>query len=917
METPSNPMPDREPTPGSPARPPTDTTPPADGSDRERNLIEEALRQGTPRAVAAIIADSLPPEGTFPGYDLLREIHRGGQGVVYQAIQTSTRRKVAVKVLHGGPFSGSSGKSRFEREVQVLGQLNHPNIVRIHDSGVTADGSCFYVMDYIAGRTLDEVISSGKLSVEQTLRLFAKICDAVNAAHLKGIIHRDLKPANIRIDGSGEPIVVDFGLAKIALPDMAPDDKSGQQRMMSMTGQFIGSLPWASPEQAEGIPGNIDVRTDVYSLGVVMYQMLTGQFPYAVVGKMRDVLDNILRAEPARPSTVRRQINDEVETIVLKCLSKERDRRYQSAGELARDIQRYLKGEPIEAKRDSGLYVMSKALRRYRAAALVACGVLILSLGFSIAMAALYRAAAAAREHATAALASEQAARAQEAAQRARAEENFEAGHTLAMRMMTDLHEEIADLRGATAAREMVLEEALAYVSRLRTEAGDNPALLRDLADAYERVSRLQGGAYRRRLAETALATENHAKAREIRTALLARFPDEARSHTDMAQSLLRSGQLKREARATAEARSDLELANASIARARRAPDADAAIKARLDELEADTARSLGDIDFRLAEEASRIASAGGDGAAAARSRAEALIATASENYAAAERLWSARLEADPTDRKALRALGTLADERSEALVVLARAQRSRLESAGPSVTEADLTAPLALLREARALSTAALARFDEMAKARQQDGVVQRDRYLAHHAIGVTWMEEYEVWSILPADNASGVEARTQARSQAMTSFLAALAITRALASTDSRSLEAQRDVAICLNKVGNELRDVGRLQESREHFVESRDIRATLFRTDPIPRHRLDLARGLFKLGDIDAKLAAAATTDPAEQRKRNQLAAASFQEAAQHFQELATEGAIAANAREVTLTTQRLEEVRARLR
>jgi len=899
----------------------------SDGSARERNLIEEALRQGMPRAVAAIIADSMPPEGTFPGYELLREIHRGGQGVVYQAIQTSTRQKVALKVLHGGPFSGSSGRSRFEREVQVLGQLNHPNIVGIHDSGVTADGSCFYVMDYIAGRTLDEVIASGKLSIEETLKLFAKICDAVNAAHLKGIIHRDLKPANIRIDGSGEPIVVDFGLAKIALPEMAADGDSGQQRMVSMTGQFIGSLPWASPEQAEGIPGNIDVRTDVYSLGVVMYQMLTGQFPYAVVGKMRDVLDNILRAEPARPSTVRRQVNDEVETIVLKCLSKERDRRYQSAGELGRDIHRYLKGEPIEAKRDSGLYMMSKALRRYRAAALVACGVLVLSLGFSIAMAGLYRRASLAQGAAVAALASEQAAREKEATQRARAEENFEAGHRLAMRMMTDLHDEIADLRGATAAREMVLEEALAYVSRLRTEAGDNPSLLRDLADAYDRVSKLQGGAYRRRLAETAAATENHAKAREIRTRLLERFPDEARSHADVAQSLLRSGQLKREARATAEARSALELAGVAIGKARRAADADGAMKARLNELEAEVARSLGDIDFRLAEEASRIADASGEGAAAARSRAEALVATASENYAAAERIWTARLGADSSDRKAMRALGTLADERSEALVVLARARRSWAEAAGKSADAAAARAARValdqsheLLQQARALSVAALDRFNAMAKQRPADGVVQRDRYLSLHAIGVTWMEERESWdandSVPGADLEASKAGRRSIGNEARDYFLAALVVARGLASTDLRSLEAQRDVAICLNKVGNELRDEGELEEARAHFVESRDIRAMLYRTDPIPRHRLDLARGLFKLGDVEAKMGDKAT-DPADVRKHMQLAAGSFQEAMQHFHELVTDGAIAANARDVTLTASRLEQARARLR
>ena len=142
---------------------------------------------------------------------------------------------------------------------------------------------------------------------------------------------------------------------------------------MTLTGQFVGSLPWASPEQAEGIPSKIDLRTDVYSLGVMLYQMLTGRFPYEVIGNMRDVLDRIMRAAPVRPSTVRgtgasraERINDEVETIVLKCLQKERERRYQSAGELARDIHHYLRGEPIEAKRDSVGYVLSKTLRRFK-----------------------------------------------------------------------------------------------------------------------------------------------------------------------------------------------------------------------------------------------------------------------------------------------------------------------------------------------------------------------------------------------------------------------------------------------------------------------------------------------------------------------------------------------------------------------
>jgi len=343
--------------------------------------------------------DEMPPD-LIPGYRLIREVHRGGQGVVYQAIQASTQRKVAIKVMKEGPFAGSLDKARFDREVQILGQLNHPNIVAIHDSG-TAAGSFYFVMNYVSGQPLDAYVEQSKPDMRRALGLFGKVCEAVNAAHLRGIIHRDLKPGNIRVDHDGTPHVLDFGLAKtISEVGGAP---------MTMTGQFVGSLPWASPEQAEGVPGKIDIRTDVYALGVILYQMLTGRFPYEVVGNMRDVLDNILRAAPARPSTFRRQINDEVETIVLKCLSKERKRRYQSAGELARDVERYLAGEPIEAKRDSGWYVLRKQMRRYRApVAIVAGAVLMIAVLGGVSF-RLYTRAESARGRALRALANEEA----------------------------------------------------------------------------------------------------------------------------------------------------------------------------------------------------------------------------------------------------------------------------------------------------------------------------------------------------------------------------------------------------------------------------------------------------------------------------------------------------------------------------
>lgn len=359
------------------SKPPKDeASPTRDDGDRAWDAeTVPASPGGTRRRTPA------PTPVSFSGYEILREIHRGAQGVVYLAIQKGTKRKVAIKVLREGPFADARSKARFDREVQVLGRLKHPNIVTIHDSGAEG-GHVYYVMDYISGQPLDEHVAHTDRSIEGTLRLFGRICEAVGAAHLKGIVHRDLKPSNIRIDTEGEPHVLDFGLAKVALGDTTDETRP---QLMTVTGQFVGSLPWASPEQAGASPQMIDVRSDVYSLGVILFQMLTAQFPYDVEGSMRDVLGNILEAEPAQPSAVRKQIDAEVDTIVLKCLQKEPARRYQSAGELARDIDRYLAGEPIEASRDSMSYLLRKRSRRYVQKHPVVSSLVILFLAVSVA----------------------------------------------------------------------------------------------------------------------------------------------------------------------------------------------------------------------------------------------------------------------------------------------------------------------------------------------------------------------------------------------------------------------------------------------------------------------------------------------------------------------------------------------------
>ncbi len=353
-----------------------------------RGQIEdsEAREASFPRRASR--AGPTLPANFLPGYELRGEIHRGGQGIVYQAIQKSTGRTVAIKMLREAAFAGPTERSRFEREVQVLAALKHPNIVTIHDSG-NAAGHLYFVMDFIAGRPLDAYVAGEKPPVRDVLRLFATICDAVNAAHVLGIVHRDLKPGNIRVGPNGVPFVLDFGLARLADAPAAPNEPDSPPQM-TVTGQFVGSLPWATPEQADGDAASVDRRSDVYSLGVVLFQILTGRFPYPVSGRMRQVLESIAGVAPTNPRSLSSAIDDEVATIVLTCLSKDPSRRYQSAGDLAADIRRYLSGEPIAAKRDSALYLLRKTARRYRWQVAVTAAFVLLASGAAILLSVLY-----------------------------------------------------------------------------------------------------------------------------------------------------------------------------------------------------------------------------------------------------------------------------------------------------------------------------------------------------------------------------------------------------------------------------------------------------------------------------------------------------------------------------------------------
>jgi serine/threonine protein kinase/tetratricopeptide (TPR) repeat protein len=476
-------------------------------------------------------------------YRIVEEIGVGGMGEVYRAVRADDQyhKEVAIKVVRRG-FDTDSGLRRFKAERQILASLDHPNIARLLDSGSTEDNLPYVVMELVEGQAIDEYCDGHNLSLVERLQLFRLVCAAVHYAHQHLVVHRDLKPGNILVTEEGVPKLLDFGIAKLLAPEIFSQSLDRTATLMRvMTPEF------ASPEQVRG--ESITTASDVYSLGVVLYRLLTGCSPYRIKSEApHEIAREICEVDPQKPSTaitcaqeqvngdevsgwlppsvptreqetrrMRRRLAGDLDNIILMALRKEPQRRYSSVAQFSEDIRRHLEGLPVVARKDTVGYRAGKFVTRNKVGVAAAALVVVMLTAGVVALVREARIAA---------------------ANQRRAEARFNDVRKLANSLLFDIHDSIRELPGSTPARKLIVESALQYLDGLAKESTGDPSLQRELADAYERVGLVQGGyPGMPNLGDTAGALASFRKMVAIRQALTEAHPDSVKDQIGLAGS--------------------------------------------------------------------------------------------------------------------------------------------------------------------------------------------------------------------------------------------------------------------------------------------------------------------------------------------------------------------------------------------
>jgi non-specific serine/threonine protein kinase/serine/threonine-protein kinase len=482
-------------------------------------------------------------------YRLEKLLGSGGMGSVWLAVRTdSLKRTVALKLPHFAAASAGLAE-RMARERNILAKLEHPNIARLYDAGVTREGRPYLALEYVEGAAIDVYCRTHGLGIRPRVELLTQVARAVAYAHAHLIVHRDLKPSNVLVDSEGQVHLLDFGIATL----LTPSDGGGIASE-ALTRQLGPALTphYAAPEQLRGEP--VSTGSDVYALGVLSYELMTDRRPYEFKdGDLFTAMHTVIEAHPPLPSRVagtaeaRRLLRGDLDTIVLKAMHKQTQARYATALEFVDDLQRYLRAEPVRARPDSLSYRAAKFVQRNRVAALsIALIAISLCVGIS---GTLWQAGRALR--------GERQARAAEQ----RAERRFEDVRSLTHSLLFDYHDAIKNLPGATPVRARLVRDALGYVDRLAHEAEGDIALEQELASAYERLGDIQGGTMEANLGDTSGALASQQKALALRERIATARPTDPAAQRALALDHRRVGVLLWETGDVHKARAEVEMA--------------------------------------------------------------------------------------------------------------------------------------------------------------------------------------------------------------------------------------------------------------------------------------------------------------------------------------------------------------------